>query len=272
MVTIIIPIYKENPTPLEEISILQTFKVLGGYDIVFIYPEGLNLTYYETQFPTAQFKVKAFEPFYFKGIYGYNRLMLSIVFYQSFTTPYLLICQTDAFIFKNTLDDWMRKDYDYVGAPWLRRKNRIPLFKQLWDNTLCFFKTQLNYRGNQLAQKNKSLLYNEVGNGGLSLRKRETFIKILNELPEVVKIYLKPENKQAFYAEDVFFSIEPQRHSLNFKKPSYREACLFAIENKQEKAFAFNKGVLPMGCHRWDKELDFWLPYIEAQGYNIRNI
>lgn len=267
MVAIIIPIYKEKPTELEMVSIMQTFRVLDRYDIIFIYPKTLDISHYREKYPKAQFK--CFEKCYFDGIYGYNQLMLSEDFYQSFETKYILICQPDAFLFRDDLENWLLEDYDYVGAPWLRSSDHIPILKKMWDFGLSSLKQIINYKGNGKWQKNKSLLYNQVGNGGLSLRKREKCIEVLKQLSEVVSIYLKPSNQSSFYAEDVFFSIEPQRNGLSFRKPDYKKACEFAIENKQEKAFVLNGGMLPFGCHRWDKELDFWKEHIEQQGYKL---
>ena len=193
-------------------------------------------------------------------------LMLSVDFYKAFSQKYILIYQTDAYVFADTLREWCDKDYDYIGAPWLRSSESIPLLKKIWDNTLCFVKQCTNYRGNHNTQKNKILLYNEVGNGGFSLRKREKFIEVLQSLHTEVGIYLKPINQSNFYAEDVFFSIEPQRKGLPFAKPSYKEACAFAIENKPAKALAYNNGKLPMGCHRWNKEnRGFWKSYIDYE-------
>ncbi|MBT0549369.1 DUF5672 family protein [Riemerella anatipestifer] len=267
MVTIIIPIYKEKPTLLEMVSIEQTFKVLDGYDIAFVCPKTLDISYYRKHYPKARFK--CFAKCYFDGIYGYNQLMLSEDFYQFFETKYILICQPDAFLFKNDLEKWLLEDYDYVGAPWLRSSDRIPILKKIWDFGLSFIKQVINYKENGKWQKNKSLLYNQVGNGGLSLRKREKCIEVLKQLSEVVSVYLKPSNRSSFYAEDVFFSVEPQRNGLSFRKPDCKKACGFAIENKQKKALAFNEGELPFGCHRWDKELNFWKKYIEQEGYKL---
>lgn len=45
------------------------------------------------------------------GIAGYNQMMLSREFYQLFNdTEYLLICHTDAWIFRDELEDWCKKD------------------------------------------------------------------------------------------------------------------------------------------------------------------
>ena len=101
------------------------------------------------------------------------------------------------------------------------------------------------------------------------MRKRDKFIQILEKLPEVVKIYLDPKNSGQFYAEDVFFSIEPKRNGIKFSKPNYKEAVHFAIENKQGKALELTSGVLPFGCHRWNKEKLFWKPYFSKFGYTI---
>lgn len=265
MVHIIVPIYRESPTEDDLISLQQLFRILGKHKITFVHPNNLNLENYR-KFPAL---FTAFEKDYFISILGYNRLMLSKIFYQNFSEKYLLIYQTDCFIFKDELLQWCEKGYDYVGAPWIRSRKEIPLFKLFFDRGISKIKTLINFKGNNKVQKDKSLLYNAVGNGGLSLRKRDKFIQVLDKLEEVVNIYLDPKNSGQFYAEDVFFSIEPVRNCLEFSKPNYKEATHFAIENKQSEAMEINKGQLPFGCHRWNKERDFWKPYFSDQGYII---
>lgn len=266
MVDIIIPIYKPVPDTDDCISINRTFEVLGDYDITFVHPENMDLSAYKNWNHALY---KGFHDDYFKNIEGYNKLMMSPTFYEAFQKKYILICQTDAFIFKDELAYWCKKNYDYLGAPWLRSREKIPFLKWIWDKIGYTCKTLINYKGNKKWQKDKSLLYNAVGNGGLSLRKREKFIEVLKHLPHVVDLYLKPENKSTFYAEDVFFSIEPLRNRMSFSKPHYQEACLFAIENKQEKALGFNPQKLPFGCHRWNKEKDFWRTIFKDFEYHI---
>lgn len=265
MVTIIIPIYKEEPNDDDFISLHQLFKILGSYKVIFIHPKSLDITIYK-KFSASFID---FEDEFFESIHGYNKLMLSSDFYRSFSEKYLLIYQTDCFVFKDDLEHWCKKDFDYIGAPWLRSSDKIPLIKLALDRGLSKTKSAINYKQKGKHQKDKSLLYNEVGNGGLSLRKREKFIEILETIPDVVDIYLDPQHTGPFYAEDVFFSIEPERNGISFSKPSYKEACLFSIENKQEKAMEINKGKLPFGCHRWNKEKDFWRMYFSKAGYSI---
>lgn len=66
---------------------------------------------------------------------GYNRLMLSEDLYSAFSNyEYILICQSDAYIFRDELKEWCEAGYDYVGAPWLRRPlYDLPVMKQFMD-------------------------------------------------------------------------------------------------------------------------------------------
>ena len=264
MVDIIIPIYKSEPSEDDIISLHQVFKILKNYEITIIYPKNLDISFYEKNFP-CQFK--SFDKEYFENISGYNKLMLSSLFYQNFYKKYILIYQTDAFVFRDELNFWINKDYDYIGAPWLRSHKKIPFLKLALEKTAAAFKTIINYKGNGKTQKDKSLTYNQVGNGGLSLRKRAKCIEILEKLPNIVEIYLKSLGD--FYNEDIFWSIEAKRNGIAFSKPDYKEACAFSIENKQEKAMQYNLGKLPFACHRWNKERDFWRKYFEKEGYII---
>ncbi|MCW3160312.1 DUF5672 family protein [Chryseobacterium oryctis] len=265
MVDIIIPIYKNIPDDDDIISLNQVFHILSNYQITFIHPKSLDISAYK-KFGSS---FVDFDDVYFKNIYGYNKLMMNLNFYNKFSQKYILVYQTDCFVFKDELMYWCQKDFDYIGAPWIRSSEKIPFLKLILEKTTSSFKAFINFKGNGKWQKDKSLLFNNVGNGGFSLRKREKFIEILEKLPEVVDIYLNRKNSGEFYAEDVFFSIEPERNNIPFSKPNYKEACLFSIENKQGKALEINKGQLPFGCHRWTKKKDFWRDIFKKFNANI---
>ena len=85
---------------------------------------------------------------------------------------------------KNLINNFL--EYDYVGAPWLQCK--------------------------------------QVGNGGLSLRKKSVMLKIMNTIP------------YNGCNEDVYFS-----RSMNINKPSYTKALQFSVET------IFNN--ISFGCH-----------------------
>lgn len=265
MIEILIPIYKEAPSADEDISLRQTFRVFGSRSIILVCPESLDIKKYHEY---GSFETVRFPDRYFRDVHGYSELLLTAGFYQRFSAEYILICQPDAFVFRDDLEVWINSGYDYVGAPWLRSRDRIPLIKKMWDDTLEISR-RLTHSGNSIAPKNKALLYNTVGNGGLSLRRRSACVDVLQKLAAVAAVYTAPENQNSFYAEDVFFSIEPARHQLPFFKPDFREACQFAIENKPARAMEINGNRLPMGCHNWPAERDYWRPYFLSLGYEI---
>jgi hypothetical protein len=77
----------------------------------------------------------------------YSKFLSSLDFWNLLKGKKILICQEDAIIFKNNIEDFLY--FDYIGAPWLASKN---------DNKSC------------------------VGNGGLSLRTKDVMIKIINTI------------------------------------------------------------------------------------------
>lgn len=49
-------------------------------------------------------------------------MMMSEAFYQLFSDcEYILICHTDAWIFRDDLSAWCQKGYDLIAAPWPTR-------------------------------------------------------------------------------------------------------------------------------------------------------
>ncbi len=83
------------------------------------------------------------------SVEAYNQMLLQAWFYHLFEAwDYILIFQLDAWIFRDNLSEWLSKSYTYIGAPWVRG------FGEDTPDT-------------------------GVGNGGLSLRHIQSFIRIL---------------------------------------------------------------------------------------------
>ncbi len=99
-------------------------------------------------------------------IADYNRLCLSVAFWESIPTENILVFQRDGcplHLSPHKITDFL--EYDYVGAPWCHRNEQDPLA----------------YR---------------VGNGGFSFRKRSAMIKALNS----------PDHPHEDRPEDLYFS------------------------------------------------------------------
>ncbi|NVO03014.1 MAG: hypothetical protein HXX09_09980 [Bacteroidetes bacterium] len=247
-VAIVIPLYKAEMTKLENIGFSQCNKIFQNYDRIIIAPNSLDVSNYKN---LTSLEIR-FENQYFSSLKTYNRLLLSEEFYSAFKQyKYILICQLDTFVFSNQLLDWCNKDYDYIGAPWINDSFRI--FMNIAGKYSIFECAKLFFR----KGINKA-----VGNGGLSLRKVETFLQCLQENKEFA------ENWKA--NEDYYWGLYAKTNGKLFKIPEYKEAAKFAIELKPNYCMNLNHQELPMGLHAWEKyHIEFWKPYINKAGYEI---
>jgi hypothetical protein len=177
-------------------------------------------------------KTERFEDFYFEGIKGYNQLPLSKKFYERFSAfDYILIHQLDAFLFKEQLEFWCDQNYDYIGAPWLRDDR---------------FLAKL-FRSKKIRSRN--IIFNNVRNRGLSLRKVKTFKRFTTEQSEIIDNY---KHDELYGIEDVFWSIiAPQFQKIEI--PNCKISGKFSLDRKPEFGMKTNKSVLPFGCHRFEK-------------------
>ncbi len=253
---VVIPIYQSSLSPEENFSISNAVRVLAKHDIYFVGPEKLEtyLAGLSSQFDRLG-AYKIFPNHYFADIDGYNRLMLSSIFYRTFIAyEYILIAQTDSLVFKDELDAWTKKGFSYIGAPWFVG----------YTNPI------------------KPLRLDCVGNGGFSLRSVPDFLKVL-ECPRIFKNtlmeswpgnwisntyrYLKDYHSFVFknlhlnikVNEDLFWSLfVPPRCSF-FTVPEASEAIAFAFEAHPEYLYELNHHQLPFGCHAWRRyNPKFW--------------
>lgn len=250
-VAVVVPIYRDQLSEFEEISLRSIVSVLGEYPLVFVKPQTLKLERVGRLFPGLS--EENFADDYFKNIHAYNTLMLSPQFYERFQEyQYILIAQLDTFIFRDELHQWCAKGYDYIGAPWVVRDfYRHPFMRLCSAIKRCYCRLS--------GKPNSQITGNKVGNGGLSLRKVESHICATRQLNAVVDQYLSYE-KHHLFNEDVFFAIEPNRHGLQFRYPELGEALQFSFDKHPAYCYKKTGGRLPFGCHAWSKKrmLKFW--------------
>lgn len=250
LVSVIIPIYKQQLDANELISLKQCLKVLKKYPIIFIGPGNLDTTAYQNICDDASFKLITFPDFYFSNIAGYNQLMLSPVLYKTFLNyKFILIYQLDAYVFKDELIYWCNQNYDFIGAPNIPHEN--------CSNTMQFLKGYSKF----LATVNKLLKtghkISNVGNGGFSLRKTRTCYWLLKLLKAKVKVW-EP------YNEDGFFKYWGNLLYPIFKLPTDEKALRFSIEDSPGVSLEKLNGELPFGCHAFEKyEWETWKQFIK---------
>lgn len=238
-VAVIIPLYKNQHTPAERLSLLQTHTVLKNHPLIVVHPEGLDVSPIRDEYP--RFEYRAFDKKYFDGLEGYNRFMLSSEFYKAFADyEYILISQPDVYIFRDELEEWCGRGYDYIGAPWLERDvYKRPFIKQYmkWEQA----------RKHSQGKRCRQDLFGKVGNGGMSLRRVSAHIEAIGRYRSVIDYYL--ETPRPFYAEDIFWGTEVKE----FRYPSEDEALLFAFDKDPDYCYYRTGGRLPFGCHAWNK-------------------
>lgn len=230
---VVIPVYKENLNKTELASLNQTGKILNNFPVILVMPDDLNAASYLKVIPDA--KIERFARKYFGSIKGYNSLLLSKAFYQRFNQyKYILLTQLDVWVFEDQFQKWIDKDYDYIGAPWLE----LPP-KQKAINLLPMGQMMLG----------------KVGNGGFSLRKISSHIRIAGKLSWISWVFRKNE--------DFFWSIIVPDIYKSYKIPSLNEALYFAFELAPERAYEMTDHTLPFGVHAWEKHNPaFWKRFI----------
>lgn len=238
-VAVLVPIYQDRLPPLEEYSLDVSLRALQGRQVFFIGPPELSSSYYAQRYPDVRFV--AFDAPYFASIPGYNRLLLDPAFYQRFAAhTHLLILQTDAVVLRDELDFWCASPFDYVGAPW-------PDGNELLVN-LGRFEGSYGKR-----------LKVHVGNGGLSLRRIDKCIALLQEFQDATTVF-----HQTGSSEDLFFAFMGAL-SHDFLIPNEITASRFALELRPRYYLHVNGGQLPMGGHAWWKyDSSFWKSLLPA--------
>lgn len=236
-IVICIPVYKKKLSPLEEISLIQLNRILGKYRRVFVAPESLQFDYGSLG---KDIGTERFADYFFKSIKGYSHLMLDISFYRRFAEyEYMLIYQTDAFVFKDELADFCALGYDYIGAP-------LERFHPLWH-----------------------ALGTQVGNGGFSLRRISSAMRVLNDW--FANPMEHPLQNFFWQAEDAFWGYCACSSHIDFTAAPVAMARRFALQDDVGHGFSkITCGTYPFGCHGWYKDnFSFWREYIESYGYKL---
>lgn len=267
-VVIIIPIYKKEMTKTEKASLLQCLKVLGNYDIKFICPNSLDTKNYEIELEKWEINANfiRFEDKHFNSLSSYSKFMLKKDLYKKISTyEFMLIYQLDAWVFEDKLEYWCEQNFDYIGAPWFEKYD--------------------------LSTKDTPMM-DVAGNGGFSLRKIDSILKVLesnyhlsfkeflNKVKKNKKIssiinfpiflikyllYLQSNFfERTTIFEDVVFVKYGPIFLKDFKVAEPKVALQFSFEVNPSLLYEMNNQQLPFGCHAFEKyEYEtFWKNFI----------
>jgi hypothetical protein len=263
-VVCIVPIYTVL-NEYEELSIKNLNSKLSSIPKVIICPKTCDVSF--DKYTDETYQIIRLPNSFFKSTQTYNKLLRTSFFFKLFSEyEFILMHHPDSYIFSDQLEYWCNKDFDYIGAP---------LYK--YDGSI----TPSEYIG--------------IGNGGFSLHKVDSALKVLSTFKVVyplvdlfswwtnynwngrlrylyyfLRMFLgigrNSHNNlnQSRLNEDVFWGIYVPKSFTWYKVATFEEAYKFSMEYNCSKLLEYNNGVLPFGCHNWFKGnfLPFWEPYI----------
>lgn len=259
-VAIVVPLSnKKELTPDEEISLKHLIHFLGKYDKYMVAPKSLAAEY-------PGFEIKRFSDRLFGSLEAHKKLSFSPGFYKAFREyKYILMYHLDALVLSDQLMEWCETDLDYIGPPWITCDDapwvRVP----------------------------------RVGNSGFSLRKIESFLKVIYSpiysidpreywerfcrsnpryiqylnIPRKYLKYVRMLNGARWHMsrwkenDDFFWSDEARKYYPEFKIASFETGLRFGFELAPRLCFEMNNRRLPFGCHAWQRyDREFWEPYL----------
>lgn len=122
---VVIITHKEKLEGNDLWSFEKTIRVFSQRrDIKLIIPESISTSFYEHY--SDFIDIQKVNPKWLSSLRSYNEMCCTTEFYDMFSEyEYMLICQTDAFVFKDELDYFMGLGYDWYGAPWSHLKDKV---------------------------------------------------------------------------------------------------------------------------------------------------
>lgn len=179
---------------------------------VFLAPRDLDLGYYREQFPATS--ILSFDPRHFTSVAAYSVWMTSPEVYAALAGPtWMLLCQTDAVLLRSLAGLPLPTDteptcFDYLGAPW-----DPPVRVLAVGHRLVVDSATASPRGPWWVRAVGRRL--RVGNGGLSLRRLETFHQVATRLTREL-----PRRIVEHCYEDVIFCTYGPSRGLRVATPA----------------------------------------------------
>lgn len=259
---VVVPWYRNELAGDEEVSLKHLRHFLGHYDIFLVSPCSL-------QIQGVEWEAVRFRDEYFQNRSSYSKLLLSHRFYEAFAEyDYILIYQLDCLVFSDDLAAWCEAGYDYIGAPWFVEKN------------------------------NPTSGFSRVGNGGFSLRRVDSFLKVLDSnIDSLLRFWSQnigsppPDVREQYHGrtrikkhlqvlrsasdgvtayarqyslnEDLFWSDRARLFESTFSIAPVEVGLRFAFECAPRYCYSRVDEQLPFGCHAWAEwDRTFWEPFL----------
>lgn len=275
---VVVPAYREHLSDDEELALKHLDHFLPEADKYLVMPETLD-------FGRDGYREARFAPVFFRGIPGYNRLMLSRDFYARFEKyEFILINQLDALILRSDVERFLALKVDYLGAPLVEHDasgaptltrvgngglslRRISGFRRLLDSPAPKTTVREYYRRRYTEG---SLKYRLLGvpraclaASGLRTSIQKTIARGLGRQYRVDFAAEAWAYSQGGAAEDRFISLEARNYCPDFTFGRIDQALTFAFEREPRFCYAQAGGRMPFGAHAWARyDRAFWEPHL----------
>ena len=257
---------RSSYTEAEETAFRHARKYLGNHEIFVVMPDTHRGVY-------PGMRPLRFPERYFGSAKAHGSLLLSERFYEAFADfDYILVHHLDALALRDGLDEWCAAGYDSIGAPWL------------------------------VCSDTPHITYEKVGNGGFSLRRVASFLRVLQSR----RYFVEPEEYWRKYAarttpivrylnaprrllkhmrtfndvhwhirwalrggvhEDRFWAEYATHYDPSFRIAPVDVAMRFAFEAAPRACYEQIGRQLPFGAHRWQTfDEEFFAPFLLRSG------
>jgi hypothetical protein len=240
------------------------------YDVVFTLPIWCKETKIVQEFKQVRFHFV--DNKILNSNKSYNKFLISKEYYINFKNyNYLLLYQLDTWVFSLQLENILLNEFDFIGAPILSEDRHFPI--EIIDG--C--------------------------NGGVSIRKVDTFIKILDReyifslydlyshigfgnkinqpFKRLLKIlfsrfifFTKPNVLWPFHLnEDLFWTVIIPNKFSDFKISDFKTSMHFCFDQEPQFLYNLNNNELPLFAHAIEKyDFKFWEPFIQINDNHIK--
>ncbi|MGF6850467.1 hypothetical protein QFZ51_005702 [Chitinophaga sp. W3I9] len=259
---VIIPVHKSVLSEEETLSLHACYRHLKAFDCFLVFPKGLPVDRFLAIHPGLIPKPVA--PSWLSSLANYNRMKLSVPFYQQFADyEFMMTYELDAYIFSSKVHEHHGFDFDFIGAPvfegYLNATPDAPFHGALnsgfsvrnIQSCLSVLKLLRRYR---LRWKFYHFIYANCA----ALRKR-----IKQDQDAIFfNIHLKKYYTGKNFNEDMIWTQVVPLLDPSFKTAPPETAAAFSFEVNPERLYELNNGRLPLGCHAWFR-FPFWKEHIK---------
>jgi hypothetical protein len=275
LLLILIPVYKEveKLSSLEKKSIKNTLLKFKESHSVGLLKSSLIINksyndFFEYQFLDFEF------PFSTWG--EYNALLKDVYFYKNlYPYKYLLIVQTDAYVFSTDLSEFYQ--YDYVGAPWERNSlkyingrvgNGGFSLRNIETVTSVLQSKKRMFSFRSLLHLNFKYTYKFGSMQRLNGFKKFTTYQIITLFSKSFYQFISANSFRNAYLfeslmEDTLYGVLVPNKFSSFIIPDVEIAVKFSMDENPLFFYQMNNNRLPLGCHAFIKNYKiFWFKYI----------